>query len=109
MNVDVTSHYDYADLWDPTDTVRHVCTTLAGHYGLGHIKEVALQDGFHIHAGLSPLGTGPTDWSQVLSLMAPHMPEESWLILEHVLSPEEAASSLSLLREAAKRANVTLE
>ena len=109
VNVDVTSLYDYADLLDPTETVAHVCTSLAGHYGLGHIKEIALAEGFHIHAGLAPLGTGPTDWVQVLGLMAPHMPDDSWLILEHVLSPEEAASSLALLREAAVEAGVVLE
>ncbi len=109
VNIDVTSLYDYADLWDPTETVAHICTSLAGHYGLGHIKEIALAEGFHIHAGLAPLGTGPTDWVQVLTLMAPHMPDDSWLILEHVLSPEEATSSLALLREAAVAANVVLE
>jgi sugar phosphate isomerase/epimerase len=107
-NVDVTSLYDYQDLWDPTGKVEHVCTALAGHYGLGHIKEVALHEGFHIHAGLAPLGSGRTNWAQVLRLMAPHLPEDSWLILEHVLSPEEGRASIKLLRAAADEAGVTL-
>ena len=107
-NVDVTSLYDYQDLWDPTSKVEHVCTALAGHYGLGHIKEVALHEGFHIHAGLAPLGNGLTNWTQVLRLMAPHLPEDSWIILEHVLSPEEGCASIELLRTAADEAGVTL-
>ena len=108
-NIDVTSLYDYQDLWDSTSKVEHVCTALAGHYGLGHIKEVALDEGFHIHAGLAPLGKGPTDWVQVLRLMAPHLPEDSWVILEHVLSPKEGRASIKLLRTAATEEGVTLE
>ena len=108
-NVDVSSLYDYWDLWDPRAKVEQTCTGLAGHHGLGHLKEVALKEGFHIQAGLAPLGEGPTDWAQVLRLMAPHMPDDSWAILEHVLSPEEARSSVALLRAAAAEAGVTLE
>ena len=107
-NVDVTSLYNYEDMWDPTEKVAQICNGLAGHYGLGHIKEVAMAEGFHIHVGLAPLGDGPTDWSQVLRLMAPHMPQDSWLILEHVATPEEARSSLAHLRAAAERAGVSL-
>lgn len=109
VNVDVTSLYAYWDLWDPRETVAHVCTALAGHYGLGHLKEVALDEGFHIHAGLAPLGQGPTDWAQVLRLMAPHLPADSWVILEHVQTPEEGRASVALLRDAAHEAGVTLE
>lgn len=108
VNIDVTSLYDYWDLWDPGETARHTCAALAGHYGLVHVKEVALNEGFHIHAGLAPLGTGPTDWAEVLRLVAPHLSQDSWVILEHVLTPEEARSSLALLRDAAAQAGVTL-
>jgi sugar phosphate isomerase/epimerase len=108
VNVDPTSLYDYWDLWDSKETVRHVCTALAGHYGLGHVKEVALAEGFHIHAGLAPLGAGNTDWAEVLRLMAPHIPEDSWVILEHVATPEEAQNSLDILRAAAQEAGVLL-
>lgn len=108
VNVDPTSLYDYWDLWDSRETVRHVCMALAGHYGLGHVKEVALAEGFHIHAGLAPLGAGNTDWAEMLRLMAPHMPEDSWLILEHVATPEEGRNSLNILRIAAEEAGVEL-
>ena len=108
-NVDVTSLYDYWDLWDPRSKVEQTCTGLAGHYGLGHLKEIALQEGFHIQAGLAPLGQGPTDWAQVLRLMAPHMPDDSWAVLEHVLSPEEARASVALLRAAAAEVGVALD
>jgi hypothetical protein len=106
--VDVTSFYDYWDLWNSQDTVRQVCTKLAGLYGLVHIKEVALAEGFHIHAGLAPLGAGPTDWTAVLAQVAPHVPADSWVILEHVQTAEEARASVALLRDAAARAGATL-
>jgi sugar phosphate isomerase/epimerase len=108
INIDVTSLYDYWDLIDPTATVEHICTALAGHYGLAHVKEVALADGFHLHAGLAPLGAGATDWAQYLRLIAPHLPDDSWVILEHTQTPEETRSSVALLRDAANRAGVTL-
>ncbi len=108
VNIDVTSLYNYDDLWDPAQKVEHICTALAGHYGLGHIKGVALKEGFHIHAALAPVTEDPTDWAQVLRLMNPHVPEDSWVILEHILSPEEGRASLAHLRDAAASAGVTL-
>ena len=89
-NVDVTSFYDFRDYAAPADRCRAVCEGLAGHYGLCHVKDIGLNDGFHLHMGLAPLGTSPTDWAEVLRLMAPHMPEDSWLILEHVSDAAEA-------------------
>ncbi len=108
VNVDVTSLYDYWDLWDPHTTVERTCTAWIGHYGLAHIKEVALSEGFHLHAGLAPLGQGPTDWAQVLRLIAPHLPTDSWVILEHVATLEEGRASLAHLRAAAATAGVEL-
>lgn len=108
INIDVTSLYTYWDLWDSRATVEHTCTSLAGHYGLVHIKEIALEEGFHIHSGLAPLGSGVTDWVQVLSLVAPHVPDDSWVILEHIQTPEEGRASLKILRAAAKEADVRL-
>lgn len=100
VNIDPTSLYDFADLVDPSSLIEDLCTKLAGHYGLIHVKEVGLADGFHLHAGLVPLGDGPTDWAHFLRLALPHLPEDSWLILEHVQSAAEAERSLSLLRTA---------
>jgi len=108
VNLDVTSFYGYWDMWDPLSSVQHTCATLAGHYGLGHVKDVALQDGFHIHISLAPLSQGVTDWAATLRLMAPHLPEDSWLILEHVQTAEEARTSLAYLRTAAREAGVEL-
>lgn len=108
VNIDVTSLYDVRDFWNASKTVEHICTSLAGHYGLGHIKDIKLNQGFHIHMDLGPLGSSNTNWSQVLSLMSPHMPEDSWLILEHVATPEEADLGVTVLREAALQAGVNL-
>jgi sugar phosphate isomerase/epimerase len=108
VNIDVTSYYDYQDFIDPSATIHHVCTALAGHYGLVHIKDVVLREGFHLHAELAPLGASPTDWAEVLRLCAPHTPDDSWLILEHVQTPDEARLSVARLHEAAIRAGVTL-
>ena len=88
---------------------RRSCMLLGPHSGLIHIKEVALLDGFHIHMGLAPLGTGPTNWAEALALMAPHLPDDSWAILEHVADPAEASQSLAHLRAAADQAGVALE
>lgn len=108
-NVDVTSLYDYYDLWDPKEKVERICTGLAGHYGLVHLKGIALLEGFHIHAGLAPITDDSTDWAQVLHLIAPHVPEDSWVILEHVLTLEEAHASLAHLKDAATKAGVVLQ
>lgn len=108
INIDPTSLYDYWDLWNADAKVNHVCTSLAGHYGLAHLKEVALAEGFHIHAGLAPLGDGVTNWSEMLRLISPHMPSDSWVILEHVQTPEEGRRSFALLQEAAAHAGVQL-
>lgn len=107
-NIDPSSLYDFRDLVEPSGLVERVCTGLAGHYGLVHLKEVALSEGFHLHAGLAPLGQGATDWGQLLGLIAPHLPEDSWVVLEHVLSADEAATSLALLQEIAKSSNLAL-
>ena len=108
-NVDVTSLYDYHDLWEPDQKVADICNGLAGHYGLGHLKGVALKDGFHIHIELAPITEDPTNWAQVLELMAPHVPEDSWVILEHIATPEEARASLTYLRELSQQVGVSLE
>lgn len=109
INIDVTSLYNYQDMWDASAKIETTCNSLAGHYGLGHIKDVELKEAFHIHVDLAPLGSSGTDWSNVLALMSPHLPDDSWLILEHVSTPEEAEQSLALLRQSAEQAGVTLE
>lgn len=106
INIDVTSLYDYQDMLNPSPKVTHICQQLAGHYGLVHIKDVVLKEGFHIHIDLAPLGSSPTDWSHFLSLVAPHIPKDSWLILEHVANAEEARQSLLILKNAADKAKL---
>jgi sugar phosphate isomerase/epimerase len=108
INIDVTSLYSYHEMWFPEKTVESICMLLIGHYGLVHIKDIALQEGFHIHIDLAPLGSSPTNWSQFLRLAAPHVPADSWVILEHVQTPDEAQRSLALLRNAAEAAQVEL-
>ncbi|WP_226782387.1 sugar phosphate isomerase/epimerase family protein [Oceaniglobus trochenteri] len=107
-NLDVTSHYDFRDYARPGPRCRDVCEGYAGAYGLGHIKDIGLDDGFHLKMGLAPLGTSPTDWAQVLKMMEPNMPADSWLILEHVSDIAEARKSVALLRDLAARAGVNL-
>jgi len=108
VNIDVTSLFGFNEMMNPDPAVEHICKTLAGHYGLVHIKDIALKDGFHIHMDLGPLGSSMTNWSQVLCLVNDHLPDDSWVILEHVLTAEEAAASLSMLRKAAEHAGVFL-
>jgi sugar phosphate isomerase/epimerase len=107
-NVDPSSLYSFWESLRPQATVEAVCNGLAGHYGLVHIKEVGVWEGFHLHMGLVPLGKGHTDWAHMLRLIPPHLPDDSWVVLEHVLSPEEGRESFRRLMAAAREAGVTL-
>lgn len=107
-NLDVTSLYDFRDYAAPAARCRATAEGFAGAYGLAHVKDIRLNDGFHLHVELAPLGASPTDWAQVLRLMAPHMPADGWLILEHVSGRDEARESLARLRAYAEEAGVEL-
>lgn len=107
VTFDPTSLYDFAALADPPPFVARMGAALAAGVGLVHVKEVALAEGFHLHAGLVPLGRGRTDWAELLRIVAPLSPATSWVVLEHV-SPDDVARSLELLRAAATKAEVTL-
>ena len=108
VNCDVTSLMDFRDYAAPRERCRAVCEGFAGAYGLGHVKDIGLGEGFHLHMGLAPLGTSPVDWAEVLRMMEPHMPDDGWLILEHVSDVEEARRSVARLRDYAEAAGVTL-
>ena len=107
-NIDPSSLYTFWDVMDPTAMVKRICQGFAGRYGLVHIKEIGLDEGFHLHMGLTPLSRGRTDWVSFFSQIAPHVPDDSWVILEHVLSLEEGRESIALVREAARAAGVEL-
>ena len=107
-NVDPSSLYDFWDAVAPAAMVQRVCTGLAGHVGLVHLKEIGIDEGLHIHMALTPIGQGRTDWAQLLKLVEPHVPDDSWVILEHALSADEARASVAIIRDAAQQAGVTL-
>ncbi|MEX0886937.1 MAG: sugar phosphate isomerase/epimerase family protein [Phycisphaeraceae bacterium] len=107
-NVDPSSLYDFWDVVDPAAKVAATCTGLAGHVGIVHLKEIGIDPGVHIKMGLKPIGEGTTDWAQLLKLVAPHVPDDSWVLLEHVLSAEEARVSVERIRAAAREAGVSL-
>lgn len=98
ITLDVSNFYDFAALVDPQPCAAEACSRLAGHYGLVHLKEIALAEGFHLHAGLVPLGKGLTDWGNVLRLAAPHIPADSWVMVEHCSDAAEARASIGLIR-----------
>lgn len=108
-NLDVTSLYGLDDLIDPMPLWRETCAKLAGRIGMVHIKEVAMAEGFHIHAGLAPLGAGPTDWKEALALIAVSVPADCWLLLEHLQSLKEAAASVAFVRNLAAEVGLALE
>jgi len=105
---DVVNFYTYNEMIDPLPKAKQVCSTLAGHYGSGNIKDVKLKEGFHIHIELASLKEGVTNWSEVIKMMVPNIPEDGWLMLEHVLSLEEAKDSLELVRNTADQAGIFL-
>jgi sugar phosphate isomerase/epimerase len=108
-NIDPTSLYGYWELFDSKNFVENMCNSLAGHYGVVHIKEVALKDGFHIHSEMVPVGQGHTDWVHFLGLVEKHIPSDSWVLIEHCASPEEAENSVQIIKEAAQKAGVALK
>ncbi len=108
-NVDPSSLYDYADAIDPAAKVAAVCEGLVGHYGVIHLKEVALRPGFHVHLELAPIGSGKTDWADLLRCAAEHAAVDDWAVIEHVSSPEEAHASVAFIRDAASQAGVELK
>ncbi|MEM8873189.1 MAG: TIM barrel protein [Planctomycetota bacterium] len=107
-NVDPSSLYDFADVIDPAAKVAETCDGLAGRYGVVHLKEVGLDDGFHLHMGLKPIGAGTTDWKQMLSLVNRHAAADDWLIVEHVGGLEEGRRSYALITEAAEQVGLAL-
>jgi sugar phosphate isomerase/epimerase len=109
VNLDVTNFFGLDEMWDCTETVRNACRSLAGHYGLVHVKDVVLREGFHIHVDLAPIDEGACDWTLMLKEAAPHVPDDSWVVLEHIASPEEARRCTAYLRHCAAEAGVTLE
>lgn len=109
VNLDITNFYDFRSLVDPNELCRAYVPRLAEHVGLIHVKEIALEEGFHLHAGLAPITRGPTDWELVLTLAGNHCPTDTWLLLEHVLSKEEAMASIRHLRRIAEEIDLQLD
>lgn len=109
-NVDPSSLYAAAlDFFSPMPLVERTIDGLAGHIGLVHLKEIGVQDGFHIQMGLTPMSDGHTDWAALLKRVAPHTPDDAWVIVEHCLSADEARASVATIRQAAQSAGVILE
>lgn len=108
ITFDVSNTYDFFDLLDPTAMIARWDAALSGRTGLVHLKEGVLQPGFHLHAGLGPLGTGGTDWSAVLAVAARIAPSDTWLLVEHCADASEATASVALIREAATRVGLQL-
>ncbi len=108
-SIDPTSLYDFRQMVDPDPFLEKVCSLLAGHYGIVHIKELGLSDGIHIHAGLLPLWEGSTDWKQFLKLIAPHLPDDSWVVYEHISEPEEGRKGVAILRQFADELGLLLK
>jgi hypothetical protein len=44
----------------------------------------------------------------VIKLVSQHLSDDSWVILEHVASPEEARASIAYLRDLAQQVGVVL-
>jgi sugar phosphate isomerase/epimerase len=108
VTFDVTNFYGFFDLLDP-ESMRVRCeTALAPCCGIVHFKEIALAPGFHLHAGLTPMGSGPTDWRAVLGTAAKIAPADSWLLVEHCGSADEARASIALVRAAASELGLSL-
>jgi sugar phosphate isomerase/epimerase len=108
INLDITSQYDLLDLIDPRPLCAAAIPKFKGKTGIVHIKGIALEEGFHIKAGLAPITEDPTDWELVLEETAKVVDDGTWVLLEHVLSEEEGEKSVSHLRDIASRLGINL-
>jgi sugar phosphate isomerase/epimerase len=108
VNLDPTSLYGHREAMAPDAFVANLCKALADHYGLVHLKEVTLAEGFHVHMDLCPIGAGRTNWSELLRLASVHIPDDSWVIVEHVRSVDEARQSFQIIRQASLSAGINL-
>lgn len=104
VTFDISNFYDFAALLEPAPLLARAARALAPCCGLVHLKEIALTPGFHLHAGLAPLGGGHTDWTEVLRHALPIAPAGGWVLVEHCQSPAEARASIALTRAAAAAA-----
>jgi len=104
-NIDPSSLYaGLHDFLNPMPLVTRTIADLAQHVGLVHLKEVAVEEGFHLKMSLAPIGSGHTDWAELLACVDPHLPEDSWVIIEHCASPGEASKSVDIITRAAAQA-----
>ena len=108
INLDITSLYDLKDLIDPEPICRSVMPKLEGKVGIVHLKGIALQEGFHIQAGLAPITDDPTDWKLVLEETNRVVDDDTWAILEHVLSEEEGDRSIPFIKQIAADLSISI-
>ncbi|RME67270.1 MAG: sugar phosphate isomerase/epimerase [Verrucomicrobia bacterium] len=108
ITFDITNYYGFFDLLDPGSMIERCERALGGITGLVHLKEVALQPGFHFHAGLVPIGSGRTDWKRVLRAAAQIAPADTWVVIEHCAGAEEAGNAVTIVREASRAANLVI-
>ena len=108
INLDITSLYDLKDLIDPEPICRTMIPKYNGKVGIVHFKGIALDEGFHIHAGLKPITEDPTDWRFVLEETSKVVEADTWVILEHVLSEEEGEKSIMHIKNLASELHIDL-
>ncbi len=98
ISYDLTSLYGLEELIDPEPFIRRAAEALAVRIGIVHLNEVALAEEFHIHAGLTPMGSGRTNWRLLLATIADAVAAGTWVLIEHVQSREEGAASVDYIR-----------
>jgi sugar phosphate isomerase/epimerase len=108
INLDITSLYDLRDLINPDPICRAEIPKMKGKVGVVHLKGIALSEGFHIQAGLSPITDDPTDWKLVLDLARTVVDDETWVILEHVQTEAEGEKSIAFIRQIADDLNLAI-
>lgn len=104
VNLDVCNLFNWEAMWQPTETVTHLCKTLAGHYSAVHCKDLTVRAGAHLHIDEAPFGKGRVDWKTALRFIGETLPEEGYVILEHVKTAEHARSGVALLRDRVRSA-----
>jgi len=102
VSLDVAGVYDVADIWNPVPKTTHVCRALREHIGILHLKEIGMVPGYYVQLELLAHGSGATPWDVVLRECADHVPEDSWVIIEHIESLEDGRAAVPLITRIAQ-------
>jgi len=102
VSLDVSGMYEVTDIWNPRPKVLENCRLLKDHIGLLHLKEVDMVPGYYVQIELAPHDKGPTPWDLILKECSDSVPEDSWVIIEHIANLDDGRRAVALMKKTAQ-------